>query len=88
MVIETYFNGNSYDPPSVINANNRSIGLDKTKVSLNNGVLTCSLNRKINIQTISDKFYDLNNKYYLLVAKGPLQGINLYTIRHNLNSSI
>lgn len=37
-----------------------------------NGRLICSFEREIKNKSISDRFFDLNEPYYLLVAKGPL----------------
>ena len=72
--IETYYDGEDYDPPRIVVKNNRSIGLFDIKVSMNNGILTCYLKRLMNISALSDKFFDLNNLYYLQVAQGPLTG--------------
>jgi len=69
--IETWYN-QGYTP-AVLNSNETSIGLTKTKVSYANGILSCSLSRAIAIDGLKN-FYDLNNLYYLIVAKGPVDG--------------
>ena len=71
--IETYFNYDHY--PGVVDANDRSVGLSDQTVRVKDSVLTCFTRRQISMPSISDQFYDLNNPYYLLVAKGPLKGI-------------
>ena len=82
-VIETYFNYDHY--PGIVDPNNRAVGLSDQSVRLNNGILTCFARRQISMPSISDHFYDLNNPYYLLVAKGPLKGIRKQIITFNLN---
>jgi hypothetical protein len=80
--IETWYNQRYV--PSVLASNETSIGLTNTKVSYANGILSCSLSRAIAIDGLKN-FYDLNNLYFLIVAKGPIDG-NLIALYFILNS--
>lgn len=77
--VETYSN-NGHVPPSILNPNERSIGLSKIRVLFTNGWLVCSFERQIQNDSIGDKFFDLNNMYYLLTAKGDLDKNCIYKI--------
>lgn len=77
--VETYSNS-GHVPPSILNPNERSIGLSKIRVSFTNGWLVCSFERQIQNDSIGDKFFDLNNMYYLLTAKGDLDKNCIYKI--------
>jgi len=71
-VVETYFNYDHY--PGIVDATNRSIGLSEQSIRVKEHSLDCLVTRKISLPSYSDKFFDLKNEYYLLVAKGPLNG--------------
>ena len=45
-------------------------GITNTRVSLSNGILSCSFTRLISVNTIP-YFADLSNRYYLLTVAGP-----------------
>lgn len=77
--VETYYNFNHYS--QVLYNSNRTIGLwNQTITQNNNKFFACSARRFISIDSIPDKFFDLSNLYYLLVAKGPLKG-NLFKLK-------
>lgn len=69
--VETYFNYDHY--PGILNATNRSVGITQQAVAFDNDYFVCSARRVISISNISDQFYDLNNPYFLLMAKGQLK---------------
>ena len=75
--IETWYNY-GYNP-STLDSNTKSIGLTQIKVNYLNGALFCSLSREISLPNL-EKFRDLNNLYYLLVAKVPINGKFFYQI--------
>ena len=70
--IETYFNYDHY--PGIVDNQQRSVGLSELSVRIKDNSLDCLVTREISLPTISDKFFDITNEYYLLVAKGPLNG--------------
>jgi hypothetical protein len=70
--IETYFNYDHY--PAVVNDQDRSVGLQDQSVRIKDASIDCFVRRQIKMDSISDQFYNLNNDFYLLVAKGPLNG--------------
>jgi len=72
--IETYFNYDHY--PAVVNDQDRSVGLQDQSVRIRDASIDCFVRRQIKMDSISDQFYNLNNDFYLLVAKGPLNGKN------------
>lgn len=76
--IETYYN-NYHSPPDIVNSTDRNLGLSAISVSFINGLLTCSFQRQIRNDSFGEKFYDLNQMYYLLVAKSVLKD-NGYSI--------
>ncbi len=47
------------------------MGLTKTNVKLDNDKLECSFTRKKFVANV-ENYFDLNNKYYLLFARGSL----------------
>ena len=70
--IETYFNFDHY--PAVVDANDRSVGLKDQSVRIRDSSIDCFARRQISVDSISGQFYNLKNDFYLLVAKGPLNG--------------
>ena len=55
--------------PSYLIPYRKSIGISNVKISFINGILTCSFDRVKKIPSVGG-YYDLNNQYYLLLAKG------------------
>ena len=70
-VIETYFNHDHY--PAVLDPNARTLGLNDQSVRIRDNSLDCFTRRQIKVES-NPLFYDLNSQFYLLVAKGPLNG--------------
>lgn len=69
--VETYWN-NYHAPPSILDPTDRSAGLSQVTVLFENGLLSCSFRREIKDASLSYKFYDLKDEYYLLTAKNIL----------------
>ena len=65
----------AYNPskvrPVLLDAKNPSIGLSNIKVKFENGKLICSFKRAKHLPGINN-YFDLNNKYYILLALGKL----------------
>ncbi len=55
--------------PSYLVPYKKSIGISNVKISFINGILTCSFDRIKKNPGVAG-YYDLNNQYYLLLAKG------------------
>ena len=71
--VETYFNVDHNS--KVLFKTNRTIGLFNQTITQNNkNFFVCTTSRLIKIDSIPDQFFDLNNFYYLFVAKGPIKG--------------
>lgn len=69
--VETYYN-NYHSPPDILNSTYRTFGLSFESITYNNGWLLCSFLRQVRNNSLGDHFFDLNNMYYLLVAKSVL----------------
>ena len=67
--VEHYYNQGYLS--EVVDSNNPSTGFSNIKVSINNGVLSCSFTRSKRMTTISNLF-DLNSPYYVLFATGQI----------------
>jgi hypothetical protein len=65
---------------SLLDSNQPKLGFSNEKVVYDNGVLQCSFRRLKTLKNV-DKYYDLNEKHYILVASGPF----LQSIFQNLN---
>jgi hypothetical protein len=67
--------------PTFLISYKKSIGLSNVKISFINGILTCSFDRIKKMPSVGN-YFDLNNQYYLLLAKGKtINGINYFLIR-------
>ena len=60
-----------------MNSNNPTVGLSNSVVSSNNGWLTCSFTRQISMPA-QQKYFDLNDLYYILAAWGPLDSNGIF----------
>ena len=73
-VIETYFNYDHY--PGIVDNTNRTLGLSDSSIRIKSNSIDCLVTRQISLPARSDKFFDLKNEYYLLVAKGDLNSMH------------
>ena len=69
--IERYFNIDKLPFARKLN----KIGVSNEKIAFVNGSLICSFRRVKYISQVKN-YFDLNNEYYLLVAKGELSNSN------------
>lgn len=68
--IHNYFNPGQIDP-ELIDSKDPSSGLSDIKIINDKGLLICSFKRDISKNI--ENFFDLNQNYYLLMAKGDLE---------------
>ena len=82
MFTENIYNNAPY--PIFIDDIYTNIGLTNQAFSLNQGVFTCTFRRSIKNDLYADKFFNLNNEYYVFLAKGPLNsfGITVFKLKH------
>jgi hypothetical protein len=71
--VEHYFNKAKLIPTLLVNEN-PTIGISNAAVSTNQGFLVCSFSREKSNPSI-ENYFDLNLDYYLMLAKGILNGI-------------
>lgn len=69
--VENYFNPGQITP-ILIDSNQPSLGLSEINITSNQGYLICSFKRTKNLKE-SSKYFDLNEKYFLFIAKGNIE---------------
>jgi hypothetical protein len=74
--VEHYFNSGK-SKPSLLDGTRPSVGITNPIVKVENGVMTCSFTRAKSIKTVArqlteSNYFDINNQYYLLHARGPI----------------
>ena len=74
--IEHYFNLQKTRPSLLLNEN-PTIGISNAVVSTDQGFLICTFSREKSNPSIQN-YFDLNMDYYLLLAKGSINGLNLF----------
>ncbi|RNA13986.1 ferric-chelate reductase 1 [Brachionus plicatilis] len=74
--IHNYFNPGQIDP-ELIDSKDPSSGLSDIKIINDKGLLICSFKRDISKNI--ENFFDLNQNYYILMAKGDLEKDGLLT---------
>ncbi|CAF0757395.1 unnamed protein product [Brachionus calyciflorus] len=67
--VESYFNDGKM--PVLLNENNPSEGLKNSSITIDQNFLICSFERSKTVSNFKN-FFDLNQNYYLLMAKGKL----------------
>ncbi len=70
-VSHSYNEGKS---PRLLDSANPTIGITNINVRMDGGNLICSFTRENNLVSKAN-YFDLNNKYYLLLARGPFSGL-------------
>lgn len=75
--VQHYYNVGRSSVP--LDSSNPSIGLSDFKSTFDKGELTCSFNRLKRIDG-NQRYYDLNNKHYVLFARGPLNGSKIFLL--------
>ena len=53
-----------------------TLGLSNIVITKNNGLLRCQFNRTKHIKTLDGKYYSLFSPYFVLLAKGQMNGSN------------
>lgn len=86
--VEHYYNfGKS---PRLLDSSNPSIGFSNTSVTYIDGIFTCSFTRVKTISNVAN-YFNLNSQYYLLTARGNLNGNGAplyHTARESSSSQI
>ena len=70
--VQSYFN-TGREPPVILDPVQPSVGITDPAASTDNGYLSCSFKRLKADQNESARFYDLNEKYYLFMAKAEIK---------------
>ena len=68
--MENVYNNNPY--PQFIDDTYVNLGISDQTFSQDEGVFTCSFRRAIKNEQYAEKFFNLENPYHALLAKGPL----------------
>lgn len=68
-IVQHYFNVDK--EPEILESSYPTVGISEALVSLKDGYLTCSFKREKK-NSISSRYFDLNNPYFLMIAKGNL----------------
>jgi len=74
--VEHFYNSGK-SRPSLLDAAKPSVGIIGSSVKVENGVITCSFPRAKSTNTIARQlsvpnYFDINNQYYILHARGPI----------------
>lgn len=77
--VETYFNDYKQNT-DVLNESDRSLGLFNISAKIIGSYLMCRFSRIKKIENL-DKFYDISNPYYLLVASGKTNSLGKLKIK-------
>lgn len=74
--IETYYNDKK-GSPDVIDFLNRTIGIYDAVIRISQTYLICTFSRIKRLPNVQ-KFFDLNNPFYILVASGELNSLGFF----------
>ena len=81
-LIQHYYNVGKKS--EVLANSNPTVGISQPSVSLQDGFLSCSFKRQKK-NSISSRYFDLNNPYYLMLARGLLDGNSIKLVFFLIN---